>query len=115
MKFYHLLIFVILAISLYDHQVEAKPKKKGKSKKEKEKDKLKNLVKDQKIRAKSSNCVEIEDERLMVNCVYFHVSRTCFVEAFGLNGLELGEAMTEGAENKFNTCYQRETGPKITQ
>ena len=115
MKFYQLLVFIILAISLYDNLVEAKPKKKGKSKKEKEKDKLKNLVKDQKMRAKSANCVEMEDERLLVNCIYFHVSRKCFVEAFGSNGLELGEAMTDGAENKFNNCYKRETDTTISQ
>ena len=106
MKFCQLLIFLILAISLFDNQVEAKPKKKGgKTKKEKEKEKLKNAVRDQKVRVKSANCPEIEDERLLVNCLYFHISRKCFVDTFGLSGLELGESITDAAENNFAKCY----------
>ena len=86
--------------------VEAKKKKN--SKKDKENNKLKNAIKDEKIKVKSSKCSEIEDDNLLFNCLYYNMSTNCFLRVFGSRGLELGEVMTDKMEKDFNSCWKTE-------
>ena len=47
--------------------------------------------KHEKDRVQEKHCAEIEDTRLLFNCIHYHMSPKCFAGFYGLKGLELGE------------------------
>ena len=100
MKFF---IYITLVLA-----AGAKSNKNKKSKASQEYSKLENRVKQEKLRVRSVYCPEIEDEKLLFNCVSYNLSPTCFINTFGDRGIELGEITTPKQEKDFNTCWKRE-------
>ena len=62
------------------------------------------------MRAKTTYCPEIEDERLVFNCMHYYMAPECFLETFGAQGIELGEVISETKEKAYMSCLKVELG-----
>ena len=75
--------FLVLCSMVAIVDAKGAKKKKRKTKSQREAEKLRKLVNDNKIRVKSEYCAEIEDEKLLHNCLFYNMSKKCFAETFG--------------------------------
>ena len=98
------LICAIIILCIFTPDIQAK----GKSQAQKNYEKLEKAIKQEKTRAKSIYCPEIEDENLLFNCLHFNLSQSCFIQIFGDHGLELGEVIGSKRDKEFNNCWKRE-------
>ena len=82
-------------------------KKSAKKKKEDKKKKQDQEVMNREKAKAKKQCAEIEDEKLLHNCMFYNISPVCFIEAFGNQGLELGQVYDGQIEKDFLICWHR--------
>ena len=64
-------------------------------------------MREEKLRAKTFDCKDIDDDILNFNCLYYTVSPRCFVEVFGENGLSIGQVQTNWILKEYTRCWEK--------
>ena len=101
MKIFQIILVIIAALMV---QVDARGRSNNKRKKNAAKraaEEIAKQVEEAKITVRVNKCPEIEDDSLLFNCLHYNMSPKCFIEIFGVNGIELGEVVDAAKDKRF--------------